>query len=90
MKRRSLIKSILTLAAAPKILSKIDFKPTLVAKMGATTTLFNDLNFVIPDYLPKLLKKYGNDEFDFAKQLDLIAEDAKQNPRLYEFKNVIK
>jgi hypothetical protein len=59
-------------------------------KAGATTTLFNDLNFVIPDYLPKILEKYGGDDFDFSKQLDLIAEDVKQNPRLYEFKNVIK
>jgi hypothetical protein len=36
MNRRFLIKGILTLVAAPKILSEIDFKPPLVMKAGAT------------------------------------------------------
>ena len=59
MNRRSLIKSILGLAAAPKILAEINFNPPMVAK-GATTSLFKDLIFVVPDYMPKLIEKYGN------------------------------
>lgn len=58
MNRRSLIKCILGLTAAPKILAELDFKPPVIA--GPTTNLFNDLVFTVPDYMPRLMEKYGN------------------------------
>lgn len=60
MHRRSLIKCILGLAAAPKVLAEMEFKPPIVAKTGMTTNLFNDLNFVVPDYMSKMIEKYGS------------------------------
>lgn len=43
----------------------------------------SDVHFV-PDYLPKLLEKYGSQSIDFEKELKLLEEDKKQNPSLYE------
>jgi len=44
MNRRSLIKSILALAAAPKILAEMDFTPPLKPKTyNVTGTLLSDL-----------------------------------------------
>ena len=37
----------------------MDFNPPVVAK-GATANLFNDLVFRVPDYMSKLMEKYGN------------------------------
>lgn len=61
MNRRSLIKCILGLAAAPKILTELDFKPPIVA--GHTTNLFKDLVLTVPDYMPRLLEKYGSNSW---------------------------
>lgn len=60
MTRQSFLKCLLGLAASPEIVSEIDFEPPLVSKVGPTATLFSQLNFVMPDYLPKLIEKYGN------------------------------
>lgn len=60
MNRQSFLKCLLGIAASPKIISEIDFEPPLVSKLGATTSLFNDLIFVVPDYMPQLIEKYGN------------------------------
>ncbi len=58
MNRRYLIKSILGLTVAPKILAEIDFNPPMAA--ATTSNLFKDLNIMIPDYMPRLLEKYGS------------------------------
>lgn len=81
MHRRSLIKCILGLAAAPKILAEIDFNPPAVAK-GVTTSLFKDLNFMVPDYMPRLMEKYGNTSW--MDGMELLRKDKLQNPKLYE------
>lgn len=36
---------------------------------GLTTGIFNDLNFVIPDYIPGLIAKYGNDSYMLAAEI---------------------
>lgn len=36
---------------------------------GLTTGIFNDLNFVIPDYIPGLISKYGNDSYMLAAEI---------------------
>lgn len=61
MNRRSVIRCILGLAAAPKILAELDFKPPIVAQ--STAALFRDLNFVIPQYYKTYVEKYGNANF---------------------------
>lgn len=37
--------------------------------LGLTTGIFNDLNFVIPDYIPGLIAKYGNSSYMLASQI---------------------
>src|SRR5689334_8059078 len=36
---------------------------------GITTGIFNELNFVIPDYIPKLIAKYGNDSYMLVSEI---------------------
>ncbi|PWT75771.1 MAG: hypothetical protein C5B59_07925 [Bacteroidetes bacterium] len=36
---------------------------------GLTTGVFNDLNFVIPDYIPGLVAKYGNSSYLLASEI---------------------
>ena len=36
---------------------------------GITTGIFNELNFVIPDYIPGLIAKYGNSDFPFMMEI---------------------
>lgn len=36
---------------------------------GITTGIFNDLNFVIPDYIPGLIAKYGNSSYAFVSMI---------------------
>lgn len=36
---------------------------------GITTAIFNDLNFVIPDYIPGLIAKYGNSSYMLAMEI---------------------
>lgn len=66
------------LAAAPKIISEIDLSP--VKALHPNAALFNDLNFVIPDYIPSLMAKYGND--NYALVMELIG---KESPRHQKF-----
>jgi len=37
--------------------------------LGLTTGVFNDLNFVIPDYIPGLIAKYGNNSYMLASEI---------------------
>lgn len=36
---------------------------------GLTTGIFNELNFVIPDYIPGLISKYGNSSYMLAAEI---------------------
>ena len=56
MNRSSFLKSLFVLVASPKMLVELKAAPKPVIKAG----IFNDLTFVIPDYIPKLMEKYGS------------------------------
>lgn len=45
--------------------------------LGITTGIFNELNFVIPDYIPQLINKYGNESYMLAAEIlgNSIVED---------------
>src|ERR1700749_2014176 len=36
---------------------------------GITTGVFNELNFVIPDYIPGIIAKYGNTSYMLAMEI---------------------
>lgn len=72
MTRQSFLKCLLGLAASPKIVSEIDFEPPLISKIGPTSTLFSQLNFAIPDYLPKLIEKYGTSWAEYHNTFEII------------------
>lgn len=82
MNRRSLIKSLFTIAVAPKILAELNLEVPMIAKPQLTKSLFNDLNLLVPDYMTKMIEKYGNT--NWADQWDLLAKDKLENPKLYE------
>jgi hypothetical protein len=44
---------------------------------GLTTGIFNELNFVIPDYIAKLINKYGNESYMLAMEIlgNTVVED---------------
>ena len=85
MNRRTLIKSLFTIAVAPKVLSEFNLEAPLVAPKSSTNQLFKDLVFVVPYYMPKLIEKYGNT--NWGDQWELLAKDKIENPKLYEFKS---
>lgn len=45
---------------------------------GITTDIFNELNMVIPDWIPKLISKYGNDDYFMINEIlgRTVLEDA--------------
>lgn len=42
---------------------------TVAYPSGLTTGIFNELNMVIPDWIPKLIAKYGNDSYMLASEI---------------------
>src|SRR6478736_4844107 len=42
---------------------------TVAYPSGLTTGIFNELNFVIPDYIPGLIAKYGNSSYALAAEI---------------------
>ena len=74
MNRRSVIRCILGLTAAPKILAEINLNPK-TCTVGPTTKLFSELNFAVPDYMPRLIEKYGSTSWmSFSDELNKITE----------------
>lgn len=71
MKRKSFLKSLLVLIAAPKIVKDVDFKKAETIKpspitgvSGSSTQLFNDLNLIMPYYIKELYERYGSENYD--------------------------
>jgi hypothetical protein len=85
-KNRSLIKSILTLAAAPKILSEIDFKPPIVAK-PISKGLFSDLQLLTPQYYKAFVDKYGNGDFTTLMEAMGKKEVINGKPEMFWFES---
>lgn len=42
---------------------------TVAYPTGLTTGIFNELNMVIPDWIPKLIEKYGNSSYMLASEI---------------------
>lgn len=63
MNRRSVIRCILGLAAAPKILAEIDFKPPVIPTAGATKSLMADLQLLTPQFYKTYVEKYSDTNF---------------------------
>lgn len=78
MHRRFLIKCILGLAASPKILAELDFKPPVVANTALTRSLVGDLQLLTPQFYKSYIDKYGS--VDFTWWLNEIGK-AKELPR---------
>ncbi len=56
--------------AVPGIVRGATGAPGTVAyPTGLTTGIFNELNMVIPDWIPKLIAKYGNDSYMLASEI---------------------
>jgi hypothetical protein len=71
MNRSSFLKSLFVLAASPKVLAELQTQPKIVMNPG----IFNDLRFVIPEWIPELCKKYGSENFH-----QLVGENATYIP----------
>jgi len=63
MNRRYLIKSILGLAAAPKILAEMNFEPPITPKPLLTKSLIKDMQLITPQYYKGIVEKYGNENW---------------------------
>ena len=56
--------------AVPGIVRGASGAPGTVAYPGGLTTgIFNELNMVIPDWIPKLIAKYGNDSYMLVSEI---------------------
>ena len=42
---------------------------TIAYPSGLTTGIFNELNFVVPEWKPKLIAKYGNSSYMLASEM---------------------
>ena len=52
------------------IISGVKGAPGAVAyPSGLTTGIFNELNFVIPEYIPKIVSKFGNTSYMLASEI---------------------
>lgn len=64
MERKSFIRSLLTLAAAPKLIAKLNI-PMKAAPLpvGGNAALFGDLQLLTPNYYTAYFTKYGDQSF---------------------------
>lgn len=63
MNRRSLIKSLFTIAVAPKMIAEMEFNPPMVSPIVPTAGLFRDLQVLTPEWMAAMIAKYGQDDF---------------------------
>jgi hypothetical protein len=56
--------------ALPGVIRGVGGAPGVVGyPSGITTSVFNELNYVIPEYRPKLVSKYGNDSWVLMSEM---------------------
>ncbi len=79
MNRGSFFKSLLTLIAAPKLLSEIDFTKAVTGESagvalssGSNMALISQLQLITPHYYKQYIEKYGSE--DFAWFLDTYSK----------------
>lgn len=53
--------------------------------LGITTGIFNELNYVIPDYIPGIIAKYGNSQYMLAMEIlgNTVVETANTTTNTY-------
>jgi hypothetical protein len=73
MNRSTFLKSLFLLAASPKVLAEIKMAPKPIY-----SNIFNDLQFVIPDWTKQIVEKYGAE--NYTAMLDCIG-----NGKTYQF-----
>lgn len=58
---------------------------TVAYPSGITTGIFNELNFVVPEWIPKLVSKYGNESYMLMMEIlgRTIVEDTSTNTNTY-------
>lgn len=87
MNRKGFLRSIVMIAVAPDLISQLELRPPVVSN---TRGLFSDIKFMVPEYLPKLMEKYGNVSLpSFSDYIQMLEKDKIENPKLYEFSNYI-
>lgn len=70
MKRSSFLKSLFTLAVAPKVIGEINFDKLVAsniatASSGVARSLISDLQLLTPQYYKHYVKKYGQEDYLF-------------------------
>ena len=55
---------------AATIITGVQGRPGVVAyPTGLTTGIFNELNFVVPEVIPKIVSKFGNTSYMLASEI---------------------
>lgn len=86
MHRRSLIKCILGLAAAPKILAEMEFAPPIVPQPLLTKSLFRDMQLLTPQFYNSYLEKYG--DMNYTQLMSSLSSGIKtEHPEYFWFEN---
>lgn len=78
MERKSFIRSLLALAAAPQIIAELNIPaPAKPLPAGATVSLFRDLQLLTPKYYHDFMAKYGHESF-----VDVMNAMGKEQPMM--------
>jgi hypothetical protein len=75
MNRAGFLKSILILAASPKVIAEMEFKPPLLMA-DSTKCLFSDLQLLTPHYYKSYIEKYGN--VNYPTMMEIMGKAAKE------------
>lgn len=89
MNRKEFIRALTILSVAPKTVSEVGVAVPLPEKpIGVMAPIISNIKFLVPDYMPKLMEKYGKDELSsFDDFVSFLEKDKKENPKLYDFKS---
>lgn len=83
MTRSSFLKSIFALAIAPKVIAQLAIRPPI--KTLTNAQLFNDLNFLIPDYHKRCVEKYGNENYTMFMELLSTENERNKSGEYFHF-----
>lgn len=65
MNRRSLIKSLFTIAVAPKVLTELNLGTPAASNPIVRKSLISDLQLLTPQFYKSYVEKYGNENFSW-------------------------
>lgn len=63
MDRRSIIKSLFTIAVAPKVLAELNLEVPVVANPAPANILVSSLQLLTPAYYKAFVEKYGSENW---------------------------